>query len=146
MIPGSIQIAGADSLELKESRLHDFACGAARVLISKPSIAGFGLNWQHCANMAFVGINDSFESYYQAVRRCYRFGQTKSVNVHVFASSMEGSVVQNIRRKELDAIAMAEQLGEQTRSSVMQEVLATSSRQTNSYKAVKPISIPEFLS
>jgi glutamine synthetase len=77
-------------------------------LVSKPSICGFGLNWQHSARMAFVGVTDSFESYYQAVRRCWRFGQKRDVHVHVFASSAEGAVVANLRRKERDAMEMAD--------------------------------------
>ena len=76
-IRGAVQISGADDSEVKERRLHDFAHGKIRVLVSKPSICGFGLNWQHCNHMAFVGVTDSFEAYYQAVRRCWRFGQIK---------------------------------------------------------------------
>ena len=80
-IHGAVQIAGADPVEVKEQRLADFAAGRIRVLVSKPSICGFGLNWQHSARMAFVGVTDSFESYYQAVRRCWRFGQKRDVHV-----------------------------------------------------------------
>ena len=81
----------------KVARLMDFAEGRIRVLVSKPSICGFGLNWQHCARMAFVGVTDSYEAYYQAVRRCYRFGQRRGVNVHVFSSELEGAVIQAIQ-------------------------------------------------
>ena len=94
-----MQIAGADDADVKEQRLHDFAHGKIQVLVSKPSICGFGLNWQHCARMAFVGVTDSFEAYYQAVRRCWRFGQQRPVDVHVFASQQEGAVVANLRRE-----------------------------------------------
>ena len=86
-IDGAVQIAGADSVKVKEQRLTDFAAGKFRVLVSKPSICGFGLNWQHASHMAFVGVTDSFEAYYQAVRRCWRFGQKRDVHVHVFASA-----------------------------------------------------------
>jgi hypothetical protein len=71
-IPGAVEIRGSDDPEAKERKLIDFAEGRIRVLVTKPSIAGFGLNWQHCARMAFVGVTDSWESYYQAVRRCWR--------------------------------------------------------------------------
>lgn len=142
-IDGAVQIAGADDVETKERRLADFASGKIRVLVSKPSICGFGLNWQHASRMAFVGVTDSFESYYQAVRRCWRFGQTKPVHVHIFASSAEGSVVANLKRKERDALAMAESLGAETRDAVMQSVTG-STRQTNSHNAVNRVIVPSF--
>ncbi len=143
-IDGAIQIAGKDSTEIKESRLRDFAEGRVRVLVSKPSICGWGLNWQHCARMAFVGVTDSFESYYQSVRRCWRFGQTRPVDVHVFASSLEGAVVANLRRKEQAAIAMSESLGAETRESVFAEVRG-STRETNTYDAPRRVAIPHFI-
>lgn len=143
-IPGSVEIRGADSAEDKESRLMAFAHGEIRVLITKPSIAGWGLNWQHCARMAFVGVTDSFEAYYQAVRRCWRFGQHREVMVHLFASQLEGSVLANLRRKEADALAMAESLSHETRAAVLAEVRGTS-RQTNPYNANKAINTPAWL-
>jgi superfamily II DNA or RNA helicase len=143
-INGAVQIAGADPAEVKEQRLADFAAGKFRVLVSKPSICGFGLNWQHSARMAFVGVTDSFEAYYQAVRRCWRFGQKRDVHVHVFASSSEGAVVANLKRKERDAKAMAESLGAETRDAVMQEVTGIT-RQTNTYNAVQRVAVPAFL-
>lgn len=143
-IPGAVQIAGADSVEVKESRLADFAAGRIRVLVSKPSICGFGLNWQHASHMAFVGVTDSFESYYQAVRRCWRFGQKRDVHVHVFASTAEGAVVANLKRKERDAAEMAASLSEETRDAVMQEVTGTK-RQTNTYIAARSVIVPGFL-
>lgn len=109
-IPAAIQVAGIDPLEVKEARLADFAAGRARVMVSKPSIAGFGLNWQHCPNVAFVGLSDSWEQYYQAIRRCWRFGQTRPVQCHVIASVAEGAVVANIERKERQAEEMATEM------------------------------------
>ena len=143
-IDGAVQIAGADDVEVKEKRLADFAEGRVRVLVTKPSIAGFGLNWQHCARMAFVGVTDSFESYYQAVRRCWRFGQQRDVHVHVFASSAEGAVVANLKRKERDAMAMAEALSAETRESVIAQVRGAV-RETNSYEAGRRVAVPAFL-
>lgn len=143
-INGAVQIAGADSVEVKERRLADFSAGKFRVLVSKPSICGFGLNWQHSARMAFVGVTDSFEAYYQAVRRCWRFGQKRDVHVHVFASSSEGAVVANLKRKERDATTMAESLSQETRDAVMQAVTG-STRQTNTYNASKRVAVPAFL-
>ena len=143
-INGAVQIAGADDADVKEQRLADFAAGKIRVLVSKPSICGFGLNWQHAHHMAFVGVTDSFESYYQAVRRCWRFGQKKDVHVHVFASNAEGAVVANLKRKERDALSMAESLSAETRDAVMQQVTGQK-RITNLYNAVNTITVPAFL-
>jgi len=143
-INGAVQIAGADSVEVKELRLADFAAGKFRVLVSKPSICGFGLNWQHAARMAFVGVTDSFEAYYQSVRRCWRFGQKRDVHIHVFASSSEGAVVANLKRKERDATAMAESLSQETRDAVMREVTGTT-RMTNTHNAGQRVTVPAFL-
>jgi hypothetical protein len=111
-INGAVEVKGSDSPEHKEQAMMDFTHGKIRVLVSKPSIAGFGMNWQHCRNMAFVGLSDSYEQYYQAVRRCWRFGQKNKVNVHIITAETEGAVVSNIRRKEQDAITMAESMVE----------------------------------
>lgn len=143
-IPDAVEIRGPDDADVKEQRLADFAAGRIRVLISKPSICGWGLNWQHCARVAFVGVTDSFEAYYQAVRRCWRFGQTREVQVHIFASELEGSVVANLRRKESDALAMAESLSAETRDAVRAEVLGQS-RHFNHYMPTSPISAPAWL-
>jgi hypothetical protein len=143
-IDGAIQIAGKDDTDTKEERLHAFAAGKVRVLVSKPSICGWGLNWQHASRMAFVGVTDSYEAYYQAVRRCWRFGQTKPVHVHVFASKAEGAVVANLKRKEREAQAMAESLSAETHDAVMAEVRGTVN-QTNPYQPAKPIALPPFL-
>lgn len=106
-IPGAVEVKGSDDHDVKEERLVGFSNGRYRVLITKPSIAGYGMNWQHCSNMAFVGLSDSWEQYYQAVRRCWRYGQKRDVNVHIISSSIEGATVQNIKRKERDAEIMA---------------------------------------
>lgn len=143
-IPDAVEIRGSDEDEAKERRLHDFAHGKIRVLITKPKIAGFGLNWQHCANVAFVGVTDSFEAYYQAIRRCWRFGQKRPVHVHIFASEQEGSVVANLERKEADAKAMAESLSAETLEAVRESVLGFS-RETNDYAPSVPMAIPSFL-
>jgi hypothetical protein len=143
-IDGAVQISGADDIDTKERLLIDFAEGRARVLVSKPSICGWGLNWQHARRMAFVGVTDSYEAYYQAVRRCWRFGQTKDVHVHIFASKAEGAVVTNLRRKERDAGLMADSLSAETCEAVMAEVTGTT-RDTNLYAAAQPVAVPRFL-
>jgi len=100
LIPGAVNVQGSDSPESKAKNLLGFAHGDVRVMVSKPKIAGFGMNWQHCARMAFVGLDDSFEKFYQAVRRCYRFGQKRSVQVHLFTAENEGQILANLKRKE----------------------------------------------
>jgi len=112
LIPGSVNVQGSDSPESKSTNLMGFAHGAIRVLITKPKIAGFGMNWQHCARMAFVGIDDSFEKFYQSVRRCYRFGQQRSVQVHIFTAENEGQILVNLKRKEIQHHQMSEQMVE----------------------------------
>jgi hypothetical protein len=106
-IPDAVEVRGSDSEAEKERKLIDFSEGRIRVLVTKPSICGFGMNWQHCADTGFVGLNDSFEQVFQAIRRFWRFGQTKPVTVHFIAAETEGAVVANLRRKEADADRMA---------------------------------------
>ena len=143
-IDGAVEVRGSDSIDEKESRLVAFSEGRSRVMVTKSSIAGFGLNWQHCCNMAFVGVTDSWEAYYQAVRRCYRFGQTRPVNVHIFTSELEGAVAANLKRKEADAQRMAEELSGETRAAVRDEVLGQK-RITNDYAPLRRMEVPSWL-
>jgi hypothetical protein len=143
-IPGSVQVAGCDTEEFKERTLLDFAHGKLRVLVSKPSICGFGLNFQAATNQAFVGVTDSFEAYYQAVRRSWRFGQKSEVNVHVFASNQEGAVVANLRRKEAIANAMADAMAAETLEAVRSQVIGAK-KNTNIYQPSRQIVLPSFL-
>lgn len=143
-IPGSVEVRGSMTSDEKEAALVAFARGDFRVLVSKPSICGFGLNWQHCAHVAFVGVTDSWEAYYQAVRRCWRFGQKRPVAVHVFASELEGAVVKNLARKESDAEAMAVELSAETADMVRSEVRG-SVRTTNDYAANSLMVVPLWL-
>ena len=109
-IPGSVEVKGSDSDEHKKKALLGFANGDIKILITKPKIAGMGLNLQICHNMAFVGLSDSYEQYYQAVRRCWRFGQKNSVNCKIITSDLEGAVVKNIARKEKQAERMKKEM------------------------------------
>jgi hypothetical protein len=109
-VPDGVLVEGSQSPEKKAAALEDFQVGEHRVLITKPKIAGFGLNFQTCHNMVFVGLSDSWEAYYQCIRRCYRFGQSKPVNVHIVLSEPERGIFENIMRKEREAISMSEQL------------------------------------
>lgn len=110
IVPDAVEIVGSMSEEKKEDILEQFANGNIRVLVSKPSLTGFGMNWQHCNNTCFVGLNDSFEQIYQAIRRFWRFGQAKEVYAHFIASEIEGAVVANIKRKELQCEHMMQQM------------------------------------
>jgi len=98
----AIEVRGPHSPEVKEERLRAFADGSARILVSKPSICGHGLNWQHCANVAFVGRTFSYEQYFQAVRRCWRFGQKRPVNVHIAVGEGEDLIESAVDRKADD--------------------------------------------
>jgi len=109
-IKDAVEVAGRHSEEHKESAMMGFSDGQHRVLITKPTIAGFGMNWQNCHNMIFVGLSDSYEQQYQAIRRCWRFGQDKPVNVHVVTADTEGAVVDNIKRKEQQATELFDEV------------------------------------
>lgn len=115
-IHGAVEVKGSDKPEVKSQRLLGFANGSVRVLVSKPSIAGWGMNFQRCSHMVFVGLNDSFEQLFQAIRRCWRFGQTQEVRSWFIASTAEGAVVDNLAEKEAAAEYMAEQMSQHTRS------------------------------
>jgi hypothetical protein len=109
LIPDAVEVEGNDSDEFKEETFEAFAAGKIRVLVSKPVIAGFGLNWQHCAHQTFFPSH-SFEQWYQAVRRCWRFGQKNPVRVDVISSEGEAGVLANMNRKEAQADEMFKQL------------------------------------
>jgi hypothetical protein len=102
-IPGSVNVHGSLDPDEKARLLLGFADGDFDVLITKPSIASQGLNYQHCHRMAFVGLGDSYEQYYQAIRRCYRYGQTEIVRAHVIVSDLETQIAANVSRKEQQA-------------------------------------------
>jgi superfamily II DNA or RNA helicase len=106
-IPDAIEVTGSMSADEKEAAIMKFTHGEARVLVSKASICGFGMNWQHCHDMVFAGLDDSFESYYQAIRRIYRFGQRFVCDVHLVSSESEGAVKANLERKQAQADDMS---------------------------------------
>jgi DNA modification methylase len=110
MVPDSVLIEGSDPHEVKQERLEAFISGAARVLITKPRIAGFGLNLQHCSKMIFLGLSDSYEQYYQSVRRCWRFGQSKRVTAHIVLTEPELPILSNVMKKETEAERMSSEL------------------------------------
>ena len=124
-IDGAVEIRGSHSSDYKEQKMLEFTEGEIRVLVTKPSIAGFGMNWQHCSNVMFVGLSDSYEQYYQAVRRSWRFGQGNEVDVYIITAETEGNVVENIKRKERDAIRMAEEMVKYMKDLSINEIKGT---------------------
>lgn len=99
-IPGAVEVTGSDTEQHKEQAAIDFVRGNIQIIVSKPSIYGFGLNFQHCARSAVVGLSDSFEELYQLERRVWRFGQARDVHMYYIVSELEGAVVRNIERKQ----------------------------------------------
>lgn len=143
-IPGAINLHGGLKDTDKERILNDFTEGNIRVMVTKASLAGFGMNWQHCADTGFVGLNDSFEQVFQAIRRFWRFGQTRSVNVHFIAAETEGAVVANLRRKEADAERMAAAMVKHMADLSSAEVRGMV-RTVANYNPTQPVIIPDFL-
>ena len=140
----AISIQGSNTDEEK-IRLHDeWIAGKAPVLICKPSMFAHGLNWQHCHQCIFVGLNDSWEQYYQAIRRFWRFGQVNPVTAHLIAAETEGNVVANLRRKEADADRMMAAMIKHTQDISSRSVRGLQ-RERDEY-TVRPCSTPSFLS
>lgn len=130
-IDDAVEVRGSDKPSQKIDRMMGFSDGRYRVIVTKPSIAGFGMNWQHCSKVAVVGLSDSFEEFYQLIRRHYRFGQKNPVDAYVFASQAEGAVVANIQRKEKQAAEMMEAIIAEMREFNLEK----SGKQTMQYKS-----------
>lgn len=143
-IDGSVEIRGSDTNEKKEQVAKEFISGQVKKLISKPSIFGWGMNWQHCHNMTFVGLSDSFEEIYQAIRRCWRFGQKHPVNVYIIVSETEGAVVTNIKRKEADFERMLSEMIAATQEITKANIHATR-REIVEYNPQLEMIIPDWL-
>lgn len=143
-INGAVEVEGSMSVEEKESGIVGFLEGSNRVLVSKPSIAGFGINAQNAHIEIFVGLSDSFEAYYQAVRRCWRFGQNKPVDVYIVISDAEGAVKANIERKQADAERMTSELITFTKEFLKSDMRHTK-RDVDEYYAFEKMEVPEWL-
>ncbi len=143
-IKDAVEVKGSDKPEHKENAGVEFAQGKIKCLVSKPSIYGFGMNWQNCNNIIFCGISDSYEQFYQAIRRCWRFGQDKPVNVHIITSEKEINVLENIKRKEQQAEIMAQNMVNLTKEVTIAEIMNTT-RTIKKYEAEKAIIMPEWL-
>ena len=141
---GFVNIHGGLDDNVKERLIVDFCEGRIRGVVSKSSIMGFGINAQHCADTGFIGASDSFEATYQAIRRFWRFGQTKPVNVHFIAAETEGAVVANYRRKEADADRMASAFVRHM-SDISSLAVRGVERDRADYQPTQPMIIPSWL-
>ena len=117
LIPGSVQVSGKDKDDKKEKKLIDFTEGNTRVLITKPKIGAWGLNWQHCNHMVYFPTH-SYEQYYQAIRRCYRFGQKRPVKVDLVFTEGDKNIIKNLKRKDKQATEMFENLVKHMNNSI----------------------------
>jgi hypothetical protein len=143
-IPGAVNVYGAMKPDDKEWQLSGFALGRVKHMVTKCKIAGFGLNWQHCARVGFVGVSHSFEGWYQAIRRCWRFGQKREVHCHVITSELEGKVLENLRRKEGEARELAEEMRRYT-AAIVQENVRGAQRESDVYEPTVAMSFPAWL-
>ncbi len=121
-IPGSIEVVGSQSVAVKEDLLGKFSDGDVRVLITKASIAGHGMNWQHCARTQFVGLSYSYEQQYQAMRRFYRFGQTREVKAWIITAEAEAGVLKSVKEKQAEHERMKEQMKIATQANTLRNV------------------------
>ena len=137
LIDNAVEIKGSDKASHKTGSMLNFSDNLIKCLVTKPSIAGFGMNWQQCHNMIFVGLSDSYEKYYQTVRRCYRFGQKNEVNIYIIISAKEGAVKANIERKQEDAKKMQDAMIKLTKEVTKKELQVTTRIMTEYAPKVK---------
>lgn len=140
----AIEVRGSTSEEEREEIAKGFISGEIRRVVTKPSLWGFGLNLQCCQNTALVGLSDSYEEFYQLIRRFWRFGQKKEVNAHVIISSLEGAVLSNIKRKEMDARVLADEMI-RNMSDISSAEIKGLKKETITYNPQQQIILPEFL-
>lgn len=143
LINESVEVKGSDNDAHRTDAMLGFSESKYKSLVTKPSIAGFGMNWQNCHNMIFTGLSDSFEQYYQAVRRCWRFGQSKPVDVYIIISAKEGCVKQNIERKQSDFAFMQSEMTKYTKEITKKELKSTC-RLSAPYDAKKEMILPKW--
>ena len=142
-IPEAVEVRGSDSESAKESKLRAFSDGNAQILITKPSLAGFGMNWQHCRTVIFSGQSFSFEKFYQAVRRCWRFGQTKPVTVYLVVAESEEAIGNAVAEKECKHRLMQSEMAEAMRSASLESV--SDELEEAKYRADKAFLVPQWL-
>lgn len=143
-ISGAVEVTGSDHAAHKSATMLGFARGEVPALVSKPKIAGFGMNWQNCNHMVFVGLSDSWEQFYQAVRRCWRYGQTKPVHVHIVSADVEGGVLANIKRKEAQHRELKAEMIAVMRDKTLAQ-LGRASQEKTEYNAEMRMEIPSWI-
>lgn len=143
-IPQCVELTGSEPPDVKVEKMMAFAEGNIGKMASKSSILGWGINLQVCARQVFIGVNDSFESFYQSIRRSWRFGQKRPVHVHIIAASTEGNVMENLKRKEREAEEMAEEMMENMQDLTRMNLKGTSKMVTE-YNARHAMLIPSWL-
>ena len=139
-----ISVRGSDPIAKKESALDIWRDTDIPIFISKPRIYGYGLNLQFCHRVVFVGLSDSWESFYQAVRRCWRFGQDKPVHVHIVTADTEGAVLENIRRKQAQHDQVSEEMAKVMKDYTVAEIKGASIEKAD-YVAVEDMRVPAWL-
>lgn len=143
-IPGAVEVKGSDPADVKAERLFDFSEGRTRVLVTKAGIAGFGMNFQRCARMVFCGLGYSYEQYYQALRRCHRFGQTRPVKAHIVLSEPERPIYATVLDKERQASELSGGLLAEVRDYERAELLQGTSA-GDSYEPTEKAEVPSWL-
>ncbi|MCP3944033.1 MAG: helicase [Desulfobacteraceae bacterium] len=144
IINDSVEITGSQSNDIKIKSILDFAHGRTKKVITKSKITGFGVNWQICNNAIFVGLNDSWESLYQSIRRIWRFGQEKETNIHIIIEEREGSVLANLKRKDIQAKQMQENMIIHMSDFMKREVMQTKNEKTE-YNPIIKMEVPQWL-
>jgi len=142
-VPYSALVEGSQSADEKARRIDQFLSREKRCLITKPSIAGFGLNLQHCARMVFIGLSDSYESYFQCLRRCWRFGQTREVKAYIVLSEPEEVIYRNVLAKEREAEKLSAELIRNAAAYEKAELSAGAAR--TDYRAEAELVLPGWL-
>ncbi len=143
-VNNAVEVAGRHSNEIKSKRMLSFAKGNIDRLVTKPKIAGLGMNWQICNNAVFVGLSDSWEQFYQAVRRVWRFGQKKKVNIYIIIEEREGSVLENIKRKDTQAQLMIKNMIEYTKELTKKELTQMKKTKTEYNPKIK-MELPKWM-
>ena len=144
LINDSTEVKGSDTDIHKEKSLIGFSDGTVKKLISKPKIAGFGMNFQNSHHCVFVGLSDSWEAFYQAIRRQWRFGQTKKVHVHIISADTEGAVVANIKRKDDQHKELMASMMDHMRDLTQKSVFGAEIEKTD-YCAIDEMELPSWL-
>lgn len=142
-IDGAIEVRGSHSERAKEQALQSFSDGDCKRLITKPSVAGFGMNWQHCNHQVFAGLSYSFEAYYQAVRRCWRFGQERAVNVDIVLAETESALQSAVASKESDHRLMQDEMAIAMQTATRRELGIDKGKAV--YEPRRSVTLPAFL-